>query len=117
MTGRGWTTTSQRTSDSFERLKRLALRRGWIPAVLPVVAFAILVITAALLQPSAANPFFSNVWDLAAVFVLLAAGPLTWAYSLVRSVRRLSALKSRVVETAWPLRGPVVMLEDGLVIS
>jgi hypothetical protein len=51
------------------------------------------------------------------VFVFLAAAPLTWAYSLVRSVRRLSALKSRVVETAWPLRGPVVMLEDGLVIS
>ncbi len=107
----------QQTTDPFDRLKGLAFRRGWIPAALPIVVLAAVVITETLLQPSAVKPFFGDAFNSGIVIALSAAGPLTLGYSLLRSVRRLSPLKSRVKEVAWPLRGPALMLDNGLAVS
>jgi hypothetical protein len=117
MTCRGRIAISQATTDPFDRLRRLAIRRGWIPAALPIVAFVAVVIAETLLQPSAVNPFFGNAFSSGTVVALLAAATFTLGYSLLGSVCRLSPLKSRVKEVVWPLRGPTLILDDGLVVS
>src|SRR2546422_666146 len=117
MTVNRWTTTSQPASDPFDRLKRLAFRRGWIPTALPIVAFLAVVIAETLLQPSAVNQWFTNPINMGTLFAFFAAAAFALRYSPFRSVRRLSPLKSRVKEVALPLGGPTLVLDNGLVVS
>jgi len=63
------------------------------------------------------NQWFTNPINIGTLFAFFAAAAVALRYSPLRSVRRLSPLKSRVKEAALPLRGPTLVLDNGVVVS
>ena len=69
------------------------------------------------MQPSAVNQSFSNALNIGTVFAVSAALALALLYVPLRGARHLSSLRSRVKEVAFPMRGPTLLLDNGLVVT
>jgi hypothetical protein len=94
----------------------MVIRRGWIPASVPIAAFVSVVTAEAFLLLPAWDQWPGRVLANGIVLGLLVVFALILEYSQLRIVRRLDPLKARVKEVALPLRGPTLMLDNGLIL-
>ncbi len=105
-----------RTSDPLKHLERQARRRAWLALAVPTATFATFVIIMTILQPPATDQLISYALNIGSIFVLLLAFGLLMQYLAGRGIRRLAPLTPRVKEAGLPMRGPSLLLDNGLLV-
>lgn len=102
--------------DPMTLLERKARRRAWLaPGALAALLGAFVVVMT-ILQPPAPDQLVSYALNLGSLFVLLLAFGLLLQYLAGRGIRRFAPLGPRVQEADMPLRGPSLMLDNGLLV-
>lgn len=97
-------------------MERRARRLAWLaPGVLAALLGTFVVIMT-ILQPPAPDQLVSYALNLGSLFVLLLVFGLLLQHFVGRGIRRFAPLEPRVREADMPLRGPSLMLDNGLLV-
>ena len=94
----------------------MARRRGWIPSALAIAALVPVIADQVIFSPQRAAPspdyiFIDAFVGFAIVFALFSG------YSAMRSADRLSPLRGRLKEVAFAAFRPILLLDNGIVVS